>query len=345
MTNYELRVYNCIEASVHFLQKGEVLPLTPKESSFATPLAAAYAGIKAYLVDQGVGNRGFREGASERLRIVRAIRSLNRRISKIAKSIAEEGVEPGIAEKFRISHKVRTQMMAVSTGLGFAAAAEPIAALFVERGMEPTFVAEMRALVTAYETASGRRVSGLAVQTTGTAGIAQLTREGLRYVRMLRPLLHERLKNDVPMQTAWEMASRVARRGTVETPAAGGTAGLTTENPEGTEVYRVRDLPASQREGADYEVNEGREGDAGHFWRLQRVSGVPCQRCEGGVIGSRAENHGAPGGHGGVPSAGCNEHGGWISGDRVDATDGTTMQQMECTRADVVFSRGTSCSA
>jgi hypothetical protein len=218
MTNYQMRVFNCMESSVHFLQKPEVLPLTPKETSFATPLAAAYAGVKLHLVDQGVGNRGFREGALERFGMVDAIASMNRRIADIAKSIAEEGVDPGLAEKFRLPRR-RNYLTVVGTGLGFADEAEPIEALFTERGMEATFVADLRALVTEFETASGVRVNGRSVQTTGTAGIAQLTREGLRYVRLLRPLIHERLKTNVPLQTAWGMAARVANRETEVTPS------------------------------------------------------------------------------------------------------------------------------
>jgi hypothetical protein len=218
MNDYELRVYNCVERSHFFVQKPELLPLTAKETAFATALGAAYTGLKAYAVDQGTGNRGFREGAAERRLLVHAMWAMNRRIADLAKSIAEEGVDPGITEKFRLPGKNHAYLVVASTALGFANEAEPIEALFTERGMEATFVDDLRGLVTAFETASGVRVSGLAVQTTGTAGLKQLTTDGLKYVRLLRPLISEKLKNQPALQAAWTMAARVARRGTVEVP-------------------------------------------------------------------------------------------------------------------------------
>jgi hypothetical protein len=143
---------------------------------------------------------------------------MNRRIADIAKSIAEEGEEPGIAEKFRLPRANRTYQMVASTGVGFANEAEPIKALFIERGMEATFVTDLRALVTEFETAAGVRVGGLAVQITGTAGLAQLAREGLRFVRLLRPLINEKLKANPALQASWQLASRVAKRGAAEVP-------------------------------------------------------------------------------------------------------------------------------
>ena len=218
MKNYELRVFNCAERSHFFLQKPEVGVLTAKEMVFATSLAAAYTGLKSYFVDQGAGNRGFREGAAERRLLVSAMVAMNRRIADLAKSVAEEGVDPGMAEKFRLPRN-RTHLNVASTALGFANEAEPIEALFTERGMEATFVDDLRGLVTAFETASGVRVGGLAVQTTGTAGLALLTVDALKHVRLLRPLISEKLKNQPALQAAWKMAARVAKRGAAEVPA------------------------------------------------------------------------------------------------------------------------------
>src|SRR5688500_15203373 len=64
---------------------------------------------------------------------------------------------------------------------------------------------DRRGMVTARETASGIRVGGLAAQITGTAGLNQLTRDGLKYVRLLRPLISEKLKNEPALQAAWKM--------------------------------------------------------------------------------------------------------------------------------------------
>jgi hypothetical protein len=219
MDDYVKRIFNCAERVHFFGEKPELAPLSPKETTFFAGVTTAWTGMKAYNVDQGTGNRGFREGAAERRLLVDAMRSMNRRIADLAKSIAEEGVDPGIAEKFRLPRKNGTYLVVAGTALGFADEAEPIEALFTERGMEATFVADLRALVTEFETASGVRVGGLAVQTTGTAGLKQLAKEALKFVRLLRPVISEKLKGQPAVQAAWLLASRVAKRGTVEAPA------------------------------------------------------------------------------------------------------------------------------
>jgi len=216
--NYTRRCFNCVERVHYFGLKTELAPLSPKETTFFAGVTTAWTGLKGHDVLQGTGERGFREGAAERRLLVGAIWKMNRRIADIAKSIAEEGEDPGIAEKFRLPQANRTYQMAASTGVGFANEAEPIKALFIERGMEATFVTDLRALVTEFETAAGVRVGGLAVQITGTAGLAQLARQGLRFVRLLRPLINEKLKAQPALQASWKLASRVAKRGAVEVP-------------------------------------------------------------------------------------------------------------------------------
>ena len=221
MKKYVRVRYNCIEGVHIFGQKPELLPLTPKETTFFAGVETAYEGLKDYLVDQGTGNRGYREGAAERRLMVDAMWTMNRRIADIAKSIAEEGVDPGIAEKFRLPRANRSYLTVAGTALEFANEAETLVALFTERGMEATFVTDLRAKVAAFETASGIRLGGLSVQTTGTAGMELLAREGLKYVRLLRPLISEKLKSNPALQASWKLVSRVASSGSVTAPVEG----------------------------------------------------------------------------------------------------------------------------
>ena len=227
MTKYVRVCFNCVEGVHIFGQMPELAPLTAKETTFFAGVGTAYEGLKEYLVDQGTGNRGFREGAAERRLLVDAMAAINRRISNIAKSIAEEGVDPGMAEKFRLPKSNRNYLTVVGTALGFADEAEDLVALFTERGMEATFVTDLRAKVTAFETASGIRVGGLSVQTTGTAGLELLAKEGLKFVRLLRPLISEKLKANPALLASWKLVSRVASTGTVTPPVEGpgGTPG------------------------------------------------------------------------------------------------------------------------
>ena len=221
MRKYVRVCYNCIEGVHIFGQKPELAPLTAKETTFFAGVGTAYDGLKDYLVDQGTGNRGYREGAAERRLMVDAMWTMNRRIADIAKSIAEEGVDPGIAEKFRLPHTNRNYLTIAGTALGFANEAEDLVALFTERGMEATFVTDLRAKVTAFEGASGIRLGGLSTQTMGTAGLELLAKQGLKYVRLLRPLINEKLKGNPALLASWKLVSRVAKTGSVSGPVEG----------------------------------------------------------------------------------------------------------------------------
>ena len=209
------RVFNCTERVHFFGAKPELAPLTPKETTLFAGVTAAWNGMKNWSADQGSGNRGFREGCDERRRLIGLIRGTNRRIADIAKAISLEGVEPGMAERFRIPN-TDTYDVVVATAQGFAAEADSVEALFTERGMSATFIADLEALITEFQTASGTRVDGLSVQTTGTAGLELLASQGLKFVQLLRPIIREKLKAQPALLAAWNLAARVARRGAAE---------------------------------------------------------------------------------------------------------------------------------
>jgi hypothetical protein len=215
MEDYTRRRFNCVERVHFYAGKPELAPLTPKETTLFAGVTAAWNGMKTWNVDQGMGNRGFREGCAERRRLISSMSSMNRRISDLAKSIALEGVNPGLAERFRLPRN-RTYDVVIATAQGFAAEADSVEALFIERGMPATFIADLEALIPQFQTAGGTRVDGLATQTAGTAGLELLARQGLKFVRLLRPIIREKLQSQPALQAAWNLASRVAARGAAE---------------------------------------------------------------------------------------------------------------------------------
>ena len=215
MDDYERRLFNCIER-VHFYgAKPELAPLTPKETTLFAGVTSAWNGMKNWNADKGTGNRNFREGCNERRRIIGLLSAMNRRIADMAKSIALEGVKPGLAERFRLPRN-RTYDVVVATAQGFAAEAEAEEALFIERGMPATFIADLEALIPQFVAAGGTRLGGLSVQTTGTAGLKILAKQGLKFVQLLRPIIREKLNAQPALQAAWNLAARVARRGATE---------------------------------------------------------------------------------------------------------------------------------
>jgi len=213
--------FNCIER-VHLISlDDDFLPLTAAETPLFAGVTAAWTELKDWAADQEGGKRGFREGSLERRLAARALRKSMLEIAEMARSIELSGVDPGIAERFRMPAQ-HTYAALFASANAFAEAAEAAKALFIARGLAPTFVTDLTALIAVFGTGSGERGNGLTRWTTGTAGVAVAAKKGMDFVRQLRPMVRARLKADPALAAAWDLAARVASPGTIgtgETPA------------------------------------------------------------------------------------------------------------------------------
>src|SRR5215204_681845 len=115
--------FNCIER-VHLISLDpEFLPLTPAETPLFAGVTAARAEQADWATGQEAGKRGFREGTFERRMAARALRKSMLEIAEMARSIELSGVDPGIAERFRMPAQ-HTYAALVASANAFAEAAE-----------------------------------------------------------------------------------------------------------------------------------------------------------------------------------------------------------------------------
>ncbi len=208
MTTYEKRVIECMICVDQFGKKPGLV-LTPTETTHFASVATNLAAARDHGADQVSGRSGYREGAAERQSLAADIYNVLRRMSDMAKSMEEEG-NVGAKERFRLPAKPTYEAL-LAVADSFKEKAAPMAATFVARGFAATFLDDLGAKVTALGSASGVKVEGAADQVAGTAGLDHYIREGLKAVRILRPMMREHLKDDPALLAAWNGASRVAR--------------------------------------------------------------------------------------------------------------------------------------
>jgi hypothetical protein len=229
--------YNCI-GRVHYISLDpELLPLTPAETPLFAGVTTAWNQLKSWALGQEGGKRAFHEGVFERIGAVRLLRQDMVAIAEMARSIELSGVDPGISERFRMPSK-RTYATMVASAEAFAEAAETAKALFTARGMAATFVDDLEAKIALVGGGEEARAGGLTRQNSGTAGLRIVAKQGMDFVRQLRPMVRARLKDKPALAAAWNLACRVESRSSVGSPpdegSGGSGSGGTTPPPSGS---------------------------------------------------------------------------------------------------------------
>ena len=194
----------------------EDITLTPKETTLFAAVATALATARSWGSGQISGRNGSREGAAERQALAVSIRRKLRDIASIARAMEEEG-NVGVTEKFRLPPRSSYAVL-LATAASFIAEAQPMSAAFTERGLPATFVADLQALVTAFDVSTGVKITGGTDQVASTAGLEAATAEGMSAVRALRPIMRAHFASDPALLAAWNSVSRVVRSHPAEAP-------------------------------------------------------------------------------------------------------------------------------
>lgn len=185
------------------------ITLTPKLTGLFTTVGVTLTTLRNWGTEQVSGGQGQSAGVVERRLLAHDIRGSVRDIAEIAKSMEEEG-QAGVSALFRYPRHSTYESLLL-TAESFADRAATMTPAFTERGLPATFVADLRAQITAFRAATSVKHDGRADKTAGTAGLAATAEIGMKAVRTLRPLMRVHLKADPALLTAWKLAARVER--------------------------------------------------------------------------------------------------------------------------------------
>jgi hypothetical protein len=181
-------------------------------TSFAGEQFAALAQVldelQTHASAQAAGMSAARQGvtskAAARDELMRDLEAISRTARPMALG------SPGLSEQFRVPHNQGSQAV-LAAARAFAAAALPLKAEFLKRGMPSDFLEDLQADIAALEEANARKLQGRESHITATATIDDLIERGMRAVQELDPILRNTLVDDAPKLAGWMSACRVER--------------------------------------------------------------------------------------------------------------------------------------
>jgi len=147
-------------------------------------------------------------------------------ISQTARVLVQDA--PGVEQQFQMPVHASDQTL-LTTGRQFAQDVEPFSSQFLAHGMPVTFVADMSALVDAFERALRERGVGRGTRRAARASTRAALASGIAAVRSLTAIVTNHLRHDAVTTTVWKEARRVVYRRRMNAPAA-------HESPTGTKA-------------------------------------------------------------------------------------------------------------
>jgi hypothetical protein len=194
------------EGCLEFSKKPELV-LTAKPTALFAELGTNVLTLKRWDGETQSGGRNFRDGAKQRQEGASKIHDALRDISDLANTLELEG-HVGATEKFRMPiHPTFHDLLGAARA--FADNAEPMQALFVEHGLPATFIADLEALITSFESATGVKVEGFTDRVGGNAGVDAAAADCLKTVQKLRPVMRILLRNQPALLAGWNAVSRL----------------------------------------------------------------------------------------------------------------------------------------
>ena len=232
MNTYNRRRMEMLERVDQF---GKIPGLT-----LTTIITALFALVGTYLTamrdwvaGQANGNGDFREGAAIRRALYQQILAALRDIRAAAIGMEIAG-DDGVSEQFRLPRSL-TYANVLATARSFATNAAALTAAFTARGLPATFITDLQAKITAFDTATGGKIDGKAARIGSTAALNAAADGGLKAVQELRTLMPVQLRATPDLLAAWKSAARVetpARK--PKEPETGGSGPTPTPPPSGS---------------------------------------------------------------------------------------------------------------
>ena len=196
----------------------ESLTLPVSVTALFTQAETHNTALKTAAAGQSSGEHTRRSGSAECKRLAAVVRSAMRDISEIAKVLKPSEL-PGAAELFRMPSNVAYQkLIAAARGFVIAVDTETHKPLFIAKGLPATFVADLTALIVAFEAAVAVRDGGRNELVASTTGLDAKAKVLLTTVRELRAVLRVHFKGQPDRLESFRTAARI-HRGRAEEPA------------------------------------------------------------------------------------------------------------------------------
>ena len=175
------------------------------------PATGLLARIAANATTQQSGSGDFHGGTTSKSVLRDALLLELRGLNRSAAAIAEEDGTPDLMDSFRMPYSVNDVTLC-ARARAMSQAAAPLAVKFEALGHDATFIADLEAHVTAFESADSDQNTGVETQAGATANFDALLSEALAKVKSLDAIIHNFYRSNAAKLAAWKTASHVERQ-------------------------------------------------------------------------------------------------------------------------------------
>ena len=208
MTADTTRTLDMLKRVNRFIVEHPTTPAIPRLTAEHTEVANIITALETAAQKQVAGSGQSESGVDLRITTARDLREYLKNVNRTARIL--EADHPGIRPTFRLPASGSFPAL-IARAQAIIAAATPIQASFVDTGLPATFLTEVRALLTAFENATGKKYDGSIAQVTGTAALKAKASLGVKAATALDACVRNHFRNNPEIIAAWTHARRIEK--------------------------------------------------------------------------------------------------------------------------------------
>lgn len=223
MQKRTINIANMLKGVLRFVLEHPITPALAVVTSLIAVITATVAAFEAAAEDQTEGSGESAGGVDTKRLKQKQLRNYMKDVARVGRSLDPE-IYPGLAATFILPNS-NAYAALVASAQAMITAATPHDAEFVARGLPATFLADLAALLTAFNAGSNAKIDGLQTQVGGTSGLKFQAKKGLEAAQKLDAIIRAHFRNDPVTLDIWTHARHVqvmpVREGEEEAPTDG----------------------------------------------------------------------------------------------------------------------------
>ena len=201
---------DCCHRLLDLIEENPLATPIPAATALVTALTATTTSLDNLAASQDLAFGSAHGAVLDRKQLKADLLSFLKDLSQTAR-VLDPVAHPGLAAEMRLYRAASSYTAAVARGRAFHSALVPANAAFVEYGYAATVDADLLALITALEDATGRKNDARAIHIGGGAGLDALCKTAVAIIRKLDAIYSKVWKTDPVKLAAWKAARRVQR--------------------------------------------------------------------------------------------------------------------------------------
>ena len=209
-THMKLRIihtYNMLKSVKRFIMEHTITPPNLRVTALATEVNTAITAIEAAATQKVNGSGEASGGVTTKREKSQQLRDYLKDVARVARSLDAEA-HPGIAAQF-VLPRTGAYAALTASARGMIANATELQAELIEHGLAAIFLADLNALLVAFETGTDAKIDGLQTQVGGTAGLDYRASLGVKAAQKLDAIIRAHFRNDPITLEVWRHARHI----------------------------------------------------------------------------------------------------------------------------------------